>query len=192
MIWESSFWKDELLKLAKNLRERKVQRRWVSVSYARVEQSVMIGFYSVRKLVEAKKLSDDTVARTIPILSYQSREKPVTRSNWHRLEELYDMERHSVEEMKLFDLANQFIHSYVFMLALEENSGLESVFFCSDRRRNRKLYRVTVDSLIEVFTEVGEDYPNCIHSTWREDLNDYEVHSYTKQGSDRESDFTNL
>ena len=187
MIWESSFWKDDLLKIAENLRKRKTQRRWSEVSRARVEQSVMTGFYSVRKLIEAKKVSDDTASRKTSITTYQAIGKPVTLTNWHRLEELYDFDRHSTEVIKLNDLANQFIHSYVFTLAFEENAGLDSIFFCSDWRRNRKLQRVAVDSLIEIFIQVGKDYPNSVHYTWEEKDLDYDVCSATRHGHNAES-----
>lgn len=189
MIWESCYWKDDLLKTVEDLRKRKLQRRWSEVSRARVEQSVMIGFYSVRKLIEAKKISDAISSRSVALCSFQPTGKHVTLRNWHRIYELYDLDRRAVEHMKVFDLANQFIHSYVFTLVFGEKGGLESILFCSDRRRSKALYMVTIDCLVEIFTQIGEDYPNSIHSVWQEGLKDYRVCSETLRGIDPVSGF---
>ena len=57
MIFESSYWKDELLRAASFLREKQSQKQWRGESYAKVEQKVMISFYSIRKLMDARKLA---------------------------------------------------------------------------------------------------------------------------------------
>ncbi|HEX9938589.1 MAG TPA: hypothetical protein VGB15_15735, partial [Longimicrobium sp.] len=78
MIWESSYWKEDLLKQAEALRKRTTQRRWPEISFARLEQAVMLGFYSIRKLVEARKLSDHVASSAIPVTTYPPTGKPIT------------------------------------------------------------------------------------------------------------------
>ena len=92
MIDESCYWKNDLLKEADALRDRKKQRRWPEVSFARLEQTIMLGFYSIRKLIEASKLSDSTIYEEIPITTYPWSGKTVTRMNWHKLDQLYDLD----------------------------------------------------------------------------------------------------
>ena len=58
MIWESAYWKEELLRQAEDLKKRSTQTKWSERSLARLEKTIMIGFYSIRKLIEAKKVSD--------------------------------------------------------------------------------------------------------------------------------------
>lgn len=186
MIWDSCFWKDDLIKVAESLRKRKWQRRWSEVSCARVEQSVMIAFYSARKLIEAKKICDTLAERPVLLTKFQSKGKNVTRHNWHRLEELYQFDRPTKDRMNLRDLSNQFIHSYVFSLMHSEDGGLDSILFCSDRQRNRFLYKIEVDTLVEVFKAIGEDYPNLIESVWQADSKDYDVRCYTDRNVDPE------
>ena len=59
MIWECSYWKEDLLRHTAALRKRTQQRLGRDRSLAQLEQTVMIGFYSIRNLLEVKKLSLD-------------------------------------------------------------------------------------------------------------------------------------
>jgi hypothetical protein len=63
MIWESHYWKKDLARLADCLRKRARQRQWSERSLAKMEKEVFIGFYSLRKLLEGKKLSGKVVNR---------------------------------------------------------------------------------------------------------------------------------
>ena len=50
----------------------------------------MVGFYSIRKLIEARKLSDDLIARQIRVTQFPSIEPArVTLLNWHKLDKHY-------------------------------------------------------------------------------------------------------
>ena len=42
----------------------------------------MLGFYSIRKLIEAKKLSDSVVNKCITVKSHEWKGNPVTKMNW--------------------------------------------------------------------------------------------------------------
>lgn len=48
MIHESSYWKDDLLKLASRLERRLIQTRWDEKNFYTVEKEIFIGFYSIR------------------------------------------------------------------------------------------------------------------------------------------------
>ena len=70
MINESSHWKNDLLKQAKVLGRYKQQTRWPEVSFAKLEKSNMLGFYVIRKLKEAAKLSDAIANQQILVIAY--------------------------------------------------------------------------------------------------------------------------
>ena len=53
MIFETNYWRLELERLARRLKRHMTQSRWLASSDASVEKSVMLGFYSIRKLLEA-------------------------------------------------------------------------------------------------------------------------------------------
>ncbi len=89
MIYESSYWKDDLLRYAAALRKKTKQRHWSERSQAVVEKLVFLGFYSVRKLFEAEKLSTSLRQLSLVTAIYPPTGKNVTRHNWHKTDELF-------------------------------------------------------------------------------------------------------
>ena len=92
MIWESVDWKKPLLSSAKWLRSVRLSERTRESTYVRIEKEIFFGFYSIRKLFEALKVSDSTRTFMYDLAWYPNR-KPVDHLNWHRLGELYDLDR---------------------------------------------------------------------------------------------------
>ena len=177
MIAESRYWKHDLLKRAKSLRARKNQKRWPEVSFARFEQTIMLGFYSIRKLIEASKLSDSTNDRQIKIVSYPWTGKTVTLMNWHHIDRHYDFESPTDETCGLLFMCHQIVHSFVFMPAFDENVLLDGMLFTSDRYRHEKLHHAEIDDIIELFEHVGRDYPNTMSMVFNPNRQDYDVTS---------------
>jgi hypothetical protein len=136
----------------------------------------MLGFYAVRKLIEAKKLSDSTANQCIALGRYPLRSgKRVTHMNWHRTHQLYDLSAPRDESRDLLYACNQFIHSYVFVLGLADKARFDHVLFASDRERHKGLFRTTPQQIIDLFDCVGSDYPTSAKMTWDEQSGDYHV-----------------
>jgi hypothetical protein len=175
MIWESHFWEDDLLKKAARLRRVKTQRRWPESRLAKLEQTLMLGFYGIRKLHEAVKLSTSTMQQRVPLITYPWSGKNVTKLNWHNLDKLYDFEAASTEEHDLLFLCNQFVHSYVFCPAFDNHGRLDGVLFASDRQRHKALLLAAIDQVAGLFDQVGNDYPNTRHSLLNAKTGEYDV-----------------
>jgi hypothetical protein len=175
MISESSYWKNDLLKQAASLRLRQDQRRWPEASFSRVEQLVMLGFYSIRKLIEAKKLSDSTVTSTVQLRAYGATGKSVTLMNWHNVDKLFDLENARLVTLDVVGLCHQFVHSYVFMVVLKQSGGLGGFLLSSDRQRRRLLYEIDVGQVITLFEQVGKDYPASVSMQFNETTQDFDV-----------------
>jgi hypothetical protein len=160
MIWESWYWRKDLRKFADSLRKRTKQTRWPDAALARCEQTVMVGFFYVRKLIESRKLSRDFAVRQIPVISYPARGKHIHLMNVHRgLNELFDLDAPMKGSIKVEDLANQLIHSYIFYLFTEEDGPLRGILVASDRIRNRELFEISAGDLVSIFdlAAKGED-----------------------------------
>ena len=176
MIFESSYWKDELLGTASFLEKKKSQKQWRGSSYAKVEQKIMISFYSIRKLMDANKLTDAIVQLDVPAIEYSATGKPVTLLNSHKIDELYKLNAPRKKTVKLRFLCNQMVHSYVFMVVTQrENNGLESILVNSDNVKDKKLFSISVDTLINVFESVGQNYPWKSKFKYDESKGDYKV-----------------
>jgi hypothetical protein len=117
----------------------------------------MMGFYSIRKLIEANKLTTALSNSNIPVRSYDWRGEIVTLMNWHKLDELYDFSLESNVQMNLLRLCHLIIHSYVFAGCFGDTGNLEAVYFNSDRTRHEALYALDVERMIELFESVAHD-----------------------------------
>ena len=175
MIWESAYWKDDLLKRADVLTRRMKQKRWPEASLARVEQDLMLGFYAVRKLIEASKLSENVAKQAVHLAVHPPTGKPVTKMNWHKLDQLFDLDQTEPEQRDLLYVTHQFVHSYVFMVVTGDEGGLEGFFFASDHQRHRGLYYLAASEVVRLFRSVGRDYPSEVRMTWDESHKDYRV-----------------
>lgn len=70
---------------------------------------------------------------------------------------------------------NQFIHSYVFVVDENSKGGFDGVFFTSDSNRNKRLYKITANIIIDIFQKIGKDYPSSIEARFDEKKQDYEM-----------------
>lgn len=182
MIHESRYWNDDLTKSAASLERRLKQKRWYEGTFADVEKKIMLGFYAIRKLTEAHKIDDKTSGQSLSVTAFPSIGPLVTRNNWNRWWELYDLEDPRSIRMQLLPLCHQFVHSYVFSCAFDEARALDSVLVSSDRERNRMLFRVPISEVIRVFKSVGKNYPDYYHSSFNEAKRDYDVIIKTEKG----------
>jgi hypothetical protein len=64
--------------------------------------------------------------------------------NAHRVDKLFDLAVTHVEEHNLEFLCNQFIHSYVFVTAQQEDGSLAGAYVSSDRARKDKVFFVEI------------------------------------------------
>jgi hypothetical protein len=165
MVWESEDWKLPLLKLAKRLKTLKASKDLSDNQIAQVERDVLIGFYSVRRLIETPtKLTDKTSNLFLSVRKYAN-VKPVTWRNNHKLDELYDLSRSSEESRDVMFVCGRIIHSVVLAPCQSADGGLCGVFFTSDRDKDRRLSFITIDQVISLFSEVGNDSPCHIESS---------------------------
>jgi hypothetical protein len=152
MVWESWCWRTDLKKFADSLRKRQKQKRWLDRSLARCEQTIMVGFFYVRKLIESRKLSRDFADRQVKVTAYPTKGKHVHLLNLRRdVDELFDLDAPKQTTMKIEDLANQLIHSYIFYLSMEEEGQLNGFLVASDRIRNKELLQVSSLDVIKIF-----------------------------------------
>ncbi|MBF0342692.1 MAG: hypothetical protein HQL06_00525 [Nitrospirae bacterium] len=174
MIWESWPWKRELFRIASRLEKRKQQKKWPEPSLAKVEMEMFFAAYSLRKLFEAAKISDNTTTSQFDVKVYDFIGTNVTKLNWHKIDKHYDLTKSVHSKKEALFICNQLIHSYVFVLLFEETGGLSGIYFCSDRERHKHLYLLDIDDLISYLVKVSQDEPHTIKSVFNEKKRDYD------------------
>ena len=170
MIWESSYWKEPLLDAATWLRRVRFRENTSERTHVRIEKEIFVGFYSIRKLLDTFTVSDST-KKVKYELEWCPNTKPVDDLNWHRIDELYDLERWGTETRDIRFLCNLFVHSFIFVVRGVER--LEGIYVASDRTKNKKIYFVPLSHVLAIFRLVGRDYPS--HATFERDPNTGEL-----------------
>jgi hypothetical protein len=140
-----------------------------------LEKDVMIGFYVIRKLIEAHTVSDEIANRDLSLQGHAWIGSAVTFMNWDKIDKHYDLGHSIPVTNKVRWLADQIIHSFVFMPCFDENGRLHSIFFNSDRSRLKYLYKLPVDDITALFEQVGANDPSSMECRFNKGKGDYDV-----------------
>lgn len=163
MIHESSFWKNDLIKLADRLELRLAQTRWGEKNFYTLEKEIFLGFYSIRKLIESKKVSNSLKEKSYELneFAYQGCPKSITT---YFKEGEYDLSKAKRTRITINQLCNQFIHSHHFLPFLPNGKNLIGFFFCSDHKRASGIYLITLFDVVDIYRTIGNNYPSSLHS----------------------------
>jgi len=169
MITESYYWKKPLLTGAKVIHKYMDAENITDAQFARIEREIFIGFYSIRKLLEATgKVSGETRDMKVTLKRYEKRaDQPVV--DWYNRSEfweLYDLDKPATEARDLLYVAHRMVHSFIFILSGDDDG--HGAFFTSDRDKDTRLNFVSTDEIVRVFETVGNDYPSGFHA-WRDE-----------------------
>jgi len=175
MIAESHYYKDDLLHFVRDVRRwlkvaRFTERRWYEF-----ERGLLSSCLCVRRLVECHKVANELASETVEVEVFDGLGKPVTIMNRYDLLELYDVENPKVELRSIGFVVNQIIHSFVLSYWRNPDRTSITVFFSSDRERNRRAHSISTLHLFQVFEAFGSDYPDKGHFTYNEARRDYEI-----------------
>jgi hypothetical protein len=168
MITESYYWKKPLLVGAKVIRKYMDAENISEAQFARIEREIFIGFYSIRKLLEATgKVSAETRDMKVAIKRYEKRAAQPIIDWYNRSEfwELYDLNKPALESRDLLYVAHRMVHSFIFILSGDDDG--HGAFFTSDRDKEARLNFVSTDEIVRVFETVGNDYPSGFRA-WRD------------------------
>ncbi len=175
MIWESHYWKRELLRVATKLNKRLLQKKWPASSMASLEKEIMIGFYIIRKLIEAHKLSNIIFENSHAIRAFPRKPSHMTFMNSHHLDRHYDFSKAKNINKKLPFICNKIIHSYIFIPSFNENGFIEAVLVTSDTERKNYIFELPIRQIASLFNEVGKNYPHSSKMTYCEKIKDYKI-----------------
>lgn len=171
MIYESSVWKKELRKELNNFRKLLAK---IDLSEEpgipddinlKVEKFFFVSAFIIRKLNEAKKLSDELNETKIPVVQFKriNKDHTIHFMNNHKLEKFYDLENENNSSIGLATLYNTLIHSFVFKVVVsnaKETNGKETVIGIlvnSDYSKDKTLFHIEVEDFFKLLEEVIND-----------------------------------
>jgi len=118
----------------------------------------MLGSYIVRKLAESKKISEKVYQHPLKMRAFAATGEVVTLLNNHRINDLYHLKSGRSITKPLSHVANQMIHSYVFVPIFETRTQIFGVAFNSDRSKQTDLYMIGLEEIISVFSRCANYY----------------------------------
>ena len=125
-----------------------------------LEKDLFLGFYIIRKLMEARKLSVEVESTPVHVTSYPWKGgRQITILNWDQINDHYDWSAAADEILSLRELCNLFVHSYVYLPFMSDDRTLEALLVSSERSRHKKLFNVDALLTIALFRAVANDDP---------------------------------
>ncbi len=158
MISESSYWKNSLHKHAEMLNEKLDQRVWRDSSFSKVEQSVMMSCYIVRKLAESKNITDAKFKMPLKMRCFEATGETADFLNNHKIDSLYHLDGGKDVIKPLSYIANQLIHSFIFSPVFESARKIKGFAFNSDRSKGKELYFLELRTFVEALTKCADSY----------------------------------
>jgi len=160
MIFDTVYWKKELERLCRVLRQHCGQRRWRDASYGSLEKAIMLGFYAIRKMSGAfqPKLQ---IPDPISVTLFPPRQKITTSLYWPDVKENYDLDKPQRITLPVCGtrsskaLCHQIIHSYVFTPCFSDDGVLQGIFFVSDNYKKDGVYYLKIEQVIKLFDDVA-------------------------------------
>lgn len=156
MAFESRYWKKQakgdirtVLKRT-NIDVSKLEGDDLDKVFSEVEIKLFTIAYSLRKLMDTKKLPDKTGGLEIGLLAFPRNEKGPMKP-WSLFDDYYDLNTSQRMKMSLRDICNSFIHAYFFQPNANSKNQLTGLFFTSDQDRNKRIYFVSIKRLLKKF-----------------------------------------
>lgn len=163
MIDDSHVWKNRLRRtratLRRRLRDASRDPVRAEVAFVEVEVFAFLTGYIVRKLIEAKRLSDELETAVMNVVTYPARpEYPLDLLSAYKIDRGYDLTAPMQKTIGLRSLCNLLVHSFVFVPAADESGSEWTGFFVnSDHTKNKELVFISREDFDLLVDEVLRD-----------------------------------
>lgn len=159
MIRDPGYWKRDLLNRAFFLNEKILQRRWRTSSLLKLEQEIMLGFYSIRKLNEARAIKKGKFNQSVELYKFSSKGIKIDYSNCVHIFDHY-VNKSQKTTRSLSYITNQIIHSFIFSpcFSISNKKEILGILFNSDRSKNDEVYFIHIKKIAELFADISDGF----------------------------------
>ena len=155
MITESWPWRRSLGKTAARIRQVTEMRSYRSDTLDLLERELMVGFFSIRKLIDTRSKIPKSISEQIVRLGRAPCVKPIGAYERFEFYEHYDLCNTYSVKKNLGYVSNQIIHSLVFSFGFSESGRLEDIFFVSDKDRLKFCNFIALNDVASLFELVA-------------------------------------
>ncbi len=147
-----------LLATARELARRRKPKPLTERRCELIERDVILCFFMIRRLIELSRVSRLTLDFKFDTYSCPFNGKYITPFARHGIERYYDLEIETAGSKKMLYVANQFIHSSLFLITTDQTRNLDSFYVVSDYDKKECIWRILVRQIAEAFKLAGKDY----------------------------------
>jgi hypothetical protein len=173
MLNDSETWKVELQKLLADFRRAASSQDMAQEFDAIIfERPILYIAIAVRRLIESRKISDNTRNQTYPVTNYPTLR--VAKDKFHfamglsDLASVFDMASGAVSKIDLWDLCSELIHSSYLVWGVDDKDRLVSIYVASVRNQKSRIlaidfgtFEVAVQSIIDdTIDSISISYPS--------------------------------
>ncbi|MDN3668245.1 hypothetical protein QWY93_02735 [Echinicola jeungdonensis] len=194
MIYDSSVWKIELKKDLEEIRDffketdlnydlefeenddsEQEESEILTIAFIKLQKFAIYSSIILRKLIEARKLSDELIGKNYPIKTFSKQsDEPISIFNGYEIEKLYELNNPTTKNISIKMIAHRLIHSYHFMpkyswIKIDESlpdedaenwevQNLEGVWFSSDKTKDSELSFIEIDIYFKIIEDVINDF----------------------------------
>jgi len=155
---ESRYWKEMLQATSRELVWRKKPKPLTERRCEIIERDVILCFFVIRRLVELSRVSRLTLDFQFDVFSCPFNGRNMAPIDRHGIEKSYDLEIETAVSKKMFYIANQFIHSSLFLSTTDQTRNWHSFYVVSDYDKKQCIWRIPVQQIAEAFKVAAEDY----------------------------------
>ena len=150
-------WKQHLLKQAETMEKLRGVKRLAAPSAIKLEESVVLGFYAIRRLIGGSLLPESLVRRPIPMTAFPARRASgAIRLGDEEVKELYDFAAGRAVSHDLIFLCHQVLHNCTFTPQFDAGHAVMGILVTSDHQRKVAVYGIALDTAVSLFRRIGE------------------------------------
>jgi hypothetical protein len=157
-------------------------KRWTTRTGFLVERDLMVGMFTVRRLIESAKTSSLLPSERVSFGMHPLTGRvPGIYGRWSYWE-FYDMNSKRQTELTVRELVSLFIHSFVLEFYPPSEEGPAAIWVVSERDRDKWLYSIPFERVAELFRRVGNE--DVVHTEGRldETMTRLSQHDYVDAG----------
>jgi len=129
----------------------------------RIHMRIITNALFCRKLLETPMVASEFKQTNLPVSAHPWNDSIVDHINAHKIDEKYRLETASTKILKAPVLGNYIIHSFIWAWGVDEELNIDSFLVCSDKTREKDLYRVDLRIYLDFLQSVANSYPaRCV------------------------------
>jgi hypothetical protein len=157
MTTPSHPWKQSLEHQARTLQELMQPHRLSGTSFVKLEETIVLGCYTIRRLINGFLLPESCRHQSVPMNAFPRRPHGSPLPGDEPLKIRYDLDNgRPVQHDPLF-LCHQVLQNCVFEPWLTPDHLLAGIYITSDHQRKIALYGVSLNTLRDLFLHLSAD-----------------------------------